>query len=67
MRWGCSVPDFSSTGHVKTLKPTDLARMLRVATDWLGVYREQVNAQPVGRHPQHVGEVRRFQAAYMPS
>ncbi len=30
--------------HVRTLKPTDLARMLRVATDWLGVYREQVNA-----------------------
>ncbi|BDP42482.1 kinase [Deinococcus aetherius] len=30
--------------HVELLKPADLARMLRVATDWLGVYREQVNA-----------------------
>ncbi|SMB94910.1 hypothetical protein SAMN00790413_02590 [Deinococcus hopiensis KR-140] len=29
---------------MSTLKPADLARMLRVATDWLGVYREQVNA-----------------------
>ncbi|GHF48822.1 hypothetical protein HNQ07_002597 [Deinococcus metalli] len=27
-----------------TLTPADLARMLRYATDWLGVYREQVNA-----------------------
>ncbi len=26
------------------LKPSDLAAMLRRATDWLGVYREQVNA-----------------------
>lgn len=43
MRWGCSVPEFSAGGH-KTLRPTDLAQMLRVATDWLGVYREQVNA-----------------------
>jgi DAK2 domain fusion protein YloV len=30
--------------HVASLKPADLAQMLRVATDWLGVYREQVNA-----------------------
>lgn len=39
MRWGFSVPD-----HTQTLKPADLARMLRYATDWLGVYREEVNA-----------------------
>jgi DAK2 domain fusion protein YloV len=26
------------------LSPADLARMFRTATDWLGVYREQVNA-----------------------
>lgn len=39
MRWGCSVPE-----QVTALKPADLAHMLRVATDWLGVYREQVNA-----------------------
>ncbi|MBB6014977.1 hypothetical protein HNQ04_000201 [Deinococcus radiopugnans ATCC 19172] len=30
--------------HTQTLKPADLARMLRYATDWLGVYREEVNA-----------------------
>ncbi|MCP2014893.1 DAK2 domain fusion protein YloV [Deinococcus sp. HSC-46F16] len=30
--------------HTTSLTPADLARMLRVATDWLGVYREQVNA-----------------------
>lgn len=30
-------------GHV-TLTPATLAHMLRYATDWLGVYREQVNA-----------------------
>ena len=30
--------------HVATLGPADLARMFRTATDWLGVYREQVNA-----------------------
>lgn len=30
--------------HTATLKPADLARMFRTATDWLGVYREQVNA-----------------------
>ncbi len=30
--------------HTATLKPADLARMLRYATDWLGVYREEVNA-----------------------
>lgn len=30
--------------NLQTLKPTDLAHMLRYATDWLGVYREQVNA-----------------------
>ncbi len=28
----------------RTLKPADVARMFRYATDWLGVYREQVNA-----------------------
>ncbi|GGK22480.1 kinase [Deinococcus malanensis] len=28
----------------QALKPADLARMLRYATDWLAVYREQVNA-----------------------
>ncbi|MBB5233576.1 hypothetical protein HNQ09_001006 [Deinococcus budaensis] len=36
--------DLSPTGRVRALQPPDLARMLRVATDWLGVYREQVNA-----------------------
>ncbi|EYB67308.1 Dak phosphatase [Deinococcus phoenicis] len=30
--------------HVASLKPADLAKMMRTATDWLGVYREQVNA-----------------------
>lgn len=39
MRWGYSVSE-----HQVTLKPADLARMFRYATDWLGVYREQVNA-----------------------
>lgn len=39
MRWGYSVSE-----HQATLKPADLARMFRYATDWLGVYREQVNA-----------------------
>lgn len=39
MPWG-----FSVSNPVKTLKPADLARMFRTATDWLGVYREQVNA-----------------------
>ena len=39
MLWGYNVPE-----HVSRLNPADLARMLRVATDWLGVYREQVNA-----------------------
>ncbi|WP_019012181.1 DAK2 domain-containing protein [Deinococcus aquatilis] len=29
---------------IQTLSPADLAHMLRTATDWLGVYREQVNA-----------------------
>lgn len=38
MRWGFSVSEHG------TLKPTDLAAMLRYSTDWLGVYREQVNA-----------------------
>ena len=28
----------------QALAPADLARMFRTATDWLGVYREQVNA-----------------------
>lgn len=44
MRWGFSVSKVGAVGHQKTLKPADLARMLRYATDWLGVYREQVNA-----------------------
>ena len=49
MRWGCNVSDAPMSAglapeHVKTLKPADLARMFRTATDWLGVYREQVNA-----------------------
>ncbi|MFB9993018.1 DAK2 domain-containing protein [Deinococcus oregonensis] len=30
--------------EMQTLSPADLAHMLRTATDWLGVYREQVNA-----------------------
>ena len=30
--------------HKSALSPADLAAMLRYATDWLGVYREQVNA-----------------------
>lgn len=38
MPWGCSVSEVTS------LQPADLARMFRTATDWLGVYREQVNA-----------------------
>lgn len=38
MPWGCSVSEVAS------LQPADLARMFRTATDWLGVYREQVNA-----------------------
>ncbi|WP_293913231.1 DAK2 domain-containing protein [Deinococcus sp.] len=29
---------------LRTLRPADLAAMLRRATDWLGVYKEQVNA-----------------------
>jgi len=45
MPWGCSVSDQApqSAGHA-TLAPATLAHMLRYATDWLGVYREQVNA-----------------------
>jgi DAK2 domain fusion protein YloV len=39
MRWGFSVSE-----HTAVLKPADLAHMLRYATDWLGVYREEVNA-----------------------
>ncbi len=39
MRWGSSVSE-----HKATLTPADLAQMLRYATDWLGVYREEVNA-----------------------
>lgn len=39
MPWG-----FSVSNPMGTLKPADLARMFRTATDWLGVYREQVNA-----------------------
>ena len=42
MRWGCSVPNDHQPAL--TLKPEQLAEMLRYATDWLGVYREQVNA-----------------------
>ena len=38
------VPNAANTGHRAHLNPADLARMLRYATDWLGVYREQVNA-----------------------
>ena len=38
------VPNAANTGHRAHLNPSDLARMLRYATDWLGVYREQVNA-----------------------
>lgn len=43
MPWGFSVSDAAPARHT-TLTPADLARMLRYATDWLGVYREQVNA-----------------------
>lgn len=39
MPWG-----FSVSNPMGTLSPADLARMFRTATDWLGVYREQVNA-----------------------
>lgn len=39
MPWG-----FGVSNPMGTLKPADLARMFRTATDWLGVYREQVNA-----------------------
>jgi len=38
------LPNAANTGHRAHLNPADLARMLRYATDWLGVYREQVNA-----------------------
>ena len=38
------MPEPLQNGQVASLRPSDLARMLRVATDWLGVYREQVNA-----------------------
>ncbi|GGL04193.1 kinase [Deinococcus radiotolerans] len=38
------VMNAAHTGHRAHLSPADLARMLRYATDWLGVYREQVNA-----------------------
>jgi tRNA pseudouridine38-40 synthase len=34
----------SETAPKAALTPADLAVMLRYATDWLGVYREQVNA-----------------------
>ncbi len=49
MPWGCAVSEGVSgnanAGAVKSaLWPADLAAMLRYATDWLGVYREQVNA-----------------------
>ena len=45
MPWGCAVSERADATPVKNaLLPADLAAMLRYATDWLGVYREQVNA-----------------------
>lgn len=43
MPWGFNVHKPMNT-QALTLSPADLAHMLRTATDWLGVYREQVNA-----------------------
>lgn len=43
MPWGYNVHK-PMNKDIQTLSPADLAHMLRTATDWLGVYREQVNA-----------------------
>ncbi|MDB5044288.1 MAG: kinase [Deinococcus sp.] len=43
MPWGYNVHK-PMNQEMLTLSPADLAHMLRTATDWLGVYREQVNA-----------------------
>ena len=44
MPWGCSVSDVQKSDPKKTISAAELAQALRYATDWLGVYREQVNA-----------------------